>query len=125
MPGEPPPAVGSDDPLGGCVDAPEPDEVGTVTGGVAAGLISDGSVSGGNCGCTLQIQAMIWMPGLLTDLSTPVGGPSRENGPMAAEIALAATSLADQSASITRFLIAMNAVGMTANAPVFAGGPEA
>jgi hypothetical protein len=65
------------------------------------------------------------MPGLRTEFLSSVEGPSRENGPKEAAFARAATSLSDQFASITRFLTAMNAVGMTANAPVFAGGPEA
>ena len=92
--------------------------------GVVATGTSDGSVSGGNCGCTLQIHAMIWTPGLRTEFLSSVD-PSREKGPKEAAVARAATSLSDQAASITRFFTAMNAVGMAANGPVFAGGPEA
>lgn len=94
-------------------------------GGVVTTGTSDGSVSGGSCGCTLQIHAMIWIPGLRTEFLSSVGHPSREKGPKEAAFARAATSLSDQAASIRRFFTAMNAVGMAVNGPVFAGGPEA
>jgi hypothetical protein len=125
-PAVPLPAVGSEEPPVVCVPEPESDEGGVFAGGVITAGTSDGSVSGGNCGCTLQIHAMIWIPGLRTEFLSSVGdGPSREKGPKEAAFARAATSLSDQAASITRFFTAMNAVGMAANGPVFAGDPEA
>jgi hypothetical protein len=110
----------------GCDAGPEPVEVVVFPDdcGVTT-LVSAGSVSGGSCDCTLQIQAMIWMPGLRTEFLSSVEEPNRENGPKEAAFARAATSLSDQAASITRFLTAINAVGMAANGPVFAGGPDA
>jgi hypothetical protein len=124
-PAAPVPAVGSEGPPVVCVPDCESDEGGVFADGVVTAGTSDGSVSGGICGCTLQIQAMIWIPGFRTEFLSSVGDPSRENGPNEAAFARAATSLSDQAASITRFFTAMNAVGMKANGPVFAGAPEA
>lgn len=117
-------AVGSEELPVVCVPEPESGEGCVFADGVVTAEMSDGSVSGGNCGCTLQIHAMIWIPGLRTEFLSSVGDPSREKGPNEAAFARAATSLSDQVAAITRFFTAMNAVGMAANGPAFAGGPE-
>jgi len=119
------PAVESEGPPVDCVPESEAEEGGAAGSDVVGTGTTDGSVSGGNCGCTLQIHAMTWIPGFRTEFLSSVGDPSREKGPKEAAFARAATSLSDQAASITRFFTAMNAVGMKANGPVFAGGPEA
>ena len=115
-----------DDPLMDCVVDPESDEVDAIPGGgVAVAAASAGSVSGGNCGCRLQIHAMIWRPGQCIAFLSSDESPSSENGPKALAFARAAASLSDHTASITRFLTAIKAVGRKVNGPVLVGPPEA
>jgi hypothetical protein len=48
-----------------------------------AASASFGSSSGGNFGCGLQIQAMIWTPGFVKTPDWLAEIPSNENGPKA------------------------------------------
>src|ERR1700690_154719 len=84
---------------------------------------NDGSASGGKAGCTLQIQAMTWRPGSTRAPCWFGDDPRRENGPKAAALPASAVTPAGSAGLILRFLTAINAVGTTANPPVFSWPP--
>lgn len=76
----------------------------------AVGGMRAGSVAGGSCGWAAQIQATIWMPGLVRLLVDPAV-VRRAKGPNAVADAATEGSIALPAVLMTRFLMAMQATG--------------